>query len=130
MIEISRNGWGVFATLAILAIGGVALAAGIGLRWGWVELEFSDEAIRVTHGVARWPRRSDRISQPPPGIPMTAIVEIENKRGGPVYYLLVVDGVHSTPLEIGRQLHVDQERLRALAVDIELWASRGDAGRA
>jgi hypothetical protein len=125
VLAMSRDGWGAFATLATLALGAIVLVGAIALGWGWAELEFSDEAIRVTQGVARWARRSERISRPPPGTPMTAMVERESpRRGTLVYYLRVVDGVRSTPLEIGRYLHVDQERLREVAIEIELWVSQ------
>jgi hypothetical protein len=125
VIAMARDGYGAFGTLVTVGLGGFVLFVGLERSWGWAELAFSDDAIQVTHGIARWPKRSARISRPPPGMPLTAIVDSKAGRGWLVYYLVVADGVRSTPLEIGRQLRVDKARLREVAVDIERWASQG-----
>ncbi len=122
VIEMSHDVYGAFGTLATIAIGGISLVAGIVQRYGWADLEFGDDAITVTHGVARSARRTDRISRPPPGLPLSAIIQEMSLGNGEVaYYLAVHDGVHREPIEIAKQLRVDRQRLAEVAAEIERW---------
>jgi hypothetical protein len=123
VIEMSRGFYGLFGTVVALALGVMALVAGIRQRWGWAELAFGDEAITVTHGIARSVRRTDMISRPPGGVPIGArIEEIPLDRGHVAYFLVVHDGVRPEPIEIGKQLRVGRPRLAEVAAQIEGWA--------